>query len=361
MQNPSTTKSSSLSVFLQESWYGSAGWLQLLRPVSWLFRVLIFVRRSLYLRHRSNNPCSIPVIVVGNISVGGAGKTPLLMALAEELKRRGHRVGIVSRGYGGNAKRFPLHVDRNTSPALCGDEPAMMAQRLNIPVVVDPVRKNAVIEALGCASDYPCDVILSDDGLQHYAMPRDIEILVVDAERGFGNGMCFPAGPLREPLSRLRSVDFLVSNGPDSARRLPKQQTFVSMTLKPSACVNVTTGERVSIEKFFRRQLVHAVAGIGNPQRFFQALKDLGSQVIEHPFPDHYIYVPKDLNFGDALPVLMTEKDAVKCKNIPLRNAWYLEVNAVLPDSFYEAVINRLSSLQVARKIGVQRGLFDGH
>lgn len=358
MQNLSTTKAAQLSASIQESWYGSALWLQFFRPLTWVFRVLVFVRRQLYLQQHTTHPAGIPVIVVGNISVGGAGKTPLLMAVAEELKRRGHRVGIVSRGYGGNAKHYPLLVNNKTIVTESGDEPAMIAQRLDLPVVVDPQRVRA-IQLLSDSSEYHCDVILSDDGLQHYAMPRDIEILVVDAERGFGNGLCLPAGPLREPLSRLRSVDFLVSNGIDLVRKLPKQHSFVSMTLKPSACVNITTGERVSVDKFFRRQLVHAVAGIGNPQRFFQTLRDLGSQVIEHAFPDHYIYVPRDLDFGDALPVLMTEKDAVKCKNIPLRNAWYLEVNAVLPDSFYASVSERLSSLQLARKISVQRSLFD--
>jgi tetraacyldisaccharide 4'-kinase len=358
MQNLSTTKSSQLSVSIQESWYNAAIWLQILRPVSWLFRIVVFVRRQLYLKKRATHVSNIPIIVVGNISVGGAGKTPLLMALAAELKRRGHRVGIVSRGYGGNTKHYPLLVSNKTVVAESGDEPAMLAQRLDLPVVVDPQRVRA-IQFLSDSHEYHCDVILSDDGLQHYAMPRDIEILVVDAERGFGNGLCLPAGPLREPLSRLHSVDFLVANGIDVMHKLPKRHSFTCMTLKPSACVHVSTGERVNVDTFFRRQLVHAVAGIGNPQRFFQALKDLGLQVIEHPFPDHYIYIPKDLDFGDALPVLMTEKDAVKCKNIPLRNAWYLEVNAVLPDSFYALVVERLTALQVARKIGVQRSLFD--
>lgn len=358
MQNLSTSKMSQLSVSIQESWYGASMWMQLLRPLSWLFRVIAYIRRSIYLRNSHVPSVGIPVIVVGNITVGGAGKTPLLMALAEELKRRGHRVGIVSRGYGGNTKHYPLFVDNKTSAALCGDEPAMIAQRLDLPLVIDPQR-NRAIEALNNSDNYSCDVILSDDGLQHYAMHRDIEILVVDAERGFGNALCLPAGPLREPLSRLRTVDFLVSNGADVSHKLPKKHSFISMSLKQIACVNVSTGERVSIEKFFRRQMVHAVAGIGNPQRFFQSLRDLGSQVIEHPFPDHYIYVPHDLHFGDALPVIMTEKDAVKCKNMQLRNAWYVEVNAVLPDDFYDSVCKRLSSLQSDRKIGVQRSLFD--
>lgn len=346
------------SFSIQEGWYGGVLWLQCLRPLSWLFRISVLVRRHWYLSRRSPRLSNIPLIVVGNISVGGAGKTPLLMALAAELKRRGHHVGIISRGYGGNARSYPLLVNRQTTAMQCGDEPAMLAQRLDMPVVVDPQRNRAIAE-LDSQGAYPCDVILSDDGLQHYAMARDIEIVVVDAERGFGNALCLPAGPLREPLSRLRTVDFLVANGVDNTHKLPRQHSFVTMTLKPTACVNITTGERVAIDKFFRHQLVHAVAGIGNPRRFFQTLRDLGSQIIEHAFPDHYIYVAKDLDFGDTLPVLMTEKDAVKCKHIPLRNAWYVEVDALLPANFYEVIAERLSVLQRTRKIGIQRSLFD--
>ena len=358
MRNLADAKSSQLSFSIQEGWYRGALWLQCLRPLSWLFRLLAFVRRQSYLSRKSPRLSNIPVIVVGNISVGGTGKTPLLMALANELKRRGHRVGIISRGYGGISRTYPVLVNKQTAAVQCGDEPAMLAQRLDMPIVVDAQRNRAIAE-FDTQGAHPCDVILSDDGLQHYAMARDIEIVVIDAERGFGNGLCLPAGPLREPLSRLHSVDFRVVNGVDKLHKLPRQHSFVTMTLKPTACVNVTTGERVAIDKFFRSQLVHAVAGIGNPQRFFQTVRDLGSQVIEHAFPDHYIYVAKDLDFGDTLPVLMTEKDAVKCKHIPLRNAWYLEVNAMLPADFYESIAERLSTLQRSRKIGIQRSLFD--
>jgi len=280
------------------------------------------------------------VISLGNITVGGAGKTPLLIALATEALRRGLRVGIVSRGYGGGTSAFPLLVDANTTTSECGDEPAMMAQRLGVPVVIDPDRARAV-----SALEARCDVILSDDGLQHYALARDIEIVVVDAERGFGNGLCLPAGPLREPLSRLRSVDFRVATGRDLSQRLPALFSFVEMQLQPSACVNVSTGERVRTENFFQQQKVHAVAGIGNPRRFFDLLRSLGLSVIEHPFADHHGFVVADLQFGDEVPIVMTEKDAVKCRSMALRDAWYVEVNAVLPKTFLDALVQRLSSL----------------
>lgn len=358
MRATSVTKTSQLAMSLQDNWYARAWWLQFLRPLSWVFRGLAAIRAALYARDSIHLQNAIPVVVVGNITVGGSGKTPLLIALAEELKRRGHRVGIVSRGYGGGSGQYPLRVTSETSPDHCGDEPAMLAEKLAVPVVVDPRRVRA-IALLGNDRDYACDVILSDDGLQHYAMSRDIEIVVVDAVRGFGNGLCLPAGPLREPLSRLAGVDFLVSNGEDKSRHLPLRYAFVPMTLEPIACVNMRSGERVAIKDFFRKQMVHGVAAIGNPQRFFDSLRSLGSQVIEHPFPDHHRYTSTDLNFGDALPVVMTEKDAVKCRGFSLRNAWYVEVKARLPEDFVEAVIGKITTIQMSRSVGVQRNLFD--
>jgi len=358
MHATSATKTSQLAMSLQDSWYAGAWWLQILRPLSWLFLGLAAIRAKLYRRCPTHLQNAIPVVVVGNITVGGSGKTPLLIALAEELKRRGHRVGIVSRGYGGRSSQYPLRVTPETSPDRCGDEPAMLAKKLAVPVVVDPKRTRA-IALLGRDRDYACDVILSDDGLQHYAMSRDIEIVVVDTARGFGNGLCLPAGPLREPLSRLNTVDFLVSNGEDQHHRLPAQFSFVPMRLEPVACVNVRSGERVAIKDFFRKQMVHGVAAIGNPQRFFDSLRVMGSQVIEHPFPDHHRYASSDLNFGDALPVIMTEKDAVKCHGFSLRNAWYIDVSIKLPASFVEAVIEKITIIQMSRNIGVQRNLFE--
>lgn len=354
----SVTKTSQLAMSLQQSWYARAWWLQFLRPISWLFRGIASMRAALYGRQSLRARDAIPVVVIGNITVGGSGKTPLLMALAEELTHRGHRVGIVSRGYGGKAVQYPLSVTTETSPDHCGDEPAMLANKLAVPVVVDP-KRNRAVAYLENDKDYACDIILSDDGLQHYAMSRDVEIVVVDAIRGFGNGLCLPAGPLREPLSRLRSVDFLVSNGKDTQRQLPVEYPFVTMLMEPVACVSLSTGERVAIKDFFRKQMLHGVAAIGNPLRFFDSLRAMGSQVIEHPFPDHHRFASTDLNFGDALPVVMTEKDAVKCQNFSLRNAWYVEVKAILPNDFMEAVIDKIMAVQANRSVGVQRNLFD--
>jgi tetraacyldisaccharide 4'-kinase len=356
MQASSPTKPGSLAIFWQESVYSGAGWLQLLRPFSWLFRIATRLRRFFYRYLFAHKRSPVPVIVVGNITVGGTGKTPLLIALAVEARRRGLRVGIVSRGYGGSAGTFPLTLDAGAAPAVCGDEPAMIVQRLGVPVVVDPDRARAVATLEG-----RCDVILSDDGLQHYAMPRDIEIVVVDAVRGFGNGLCLPAGPLREPLSRLRTVDYRVAQGADAGQCLPQQQDFVAMQLKPTACVNVTTGERMAIEPFFRQHpRVHAVAGIGHPQRFFSTLRTLGTVVIEHPFPDHFHYAPSDLQFAEAFPVVMTEKDAVKCRQMNLQQAWYVEVDASLPETFFRAVFERLEAVRQQRKLPLQRGIL-GH
>jgi tetraacyldisaccharide 4'-kinase len=356
MQDTSSIKPFSLALFWQDSAYSGAWWLQLLRPLSWLFRIATSARRFFYRYLFARKRSLIPVIVVGNISVGGTGKTPLLIALADEARRRGLRVGIVSRGYGGNASIFPLSVDGNTSVAVCGDEPAMMAQRLGVPVVIDPDRARAV-----AALEGRCDVILSDDGLQHYAMARDIEIVVVDAARGFGNGLCLPAGPLREPLSRLRTVDFLVANGVDTVRFLPHHYDFVEMQLRPTACIHVATGERMTAEDFFRQHpSVHAVAGIGHPQRFFSTLRTLGTVVIEHPFPDHFHYAPSDLQFADVFPVVMTEKDAVKCRQMNLQQAWYVEVDACLPETFFHAVFECLEMVQQQRKLPLQRGIL-GH
>lgn len=360
MRTTSASRLSQLAMSLQQGWYEGAWWLQCLRPISWLFSAMTSLRHGLYGKRarikRSSN--AIPVVVIGNITVGGSGKTPLLLTLGEELKRRGHWVAIVSRGYGGKAPVYPLRVTAQTPASLAGDEPVMLARHLAVPVIVDPIRSRA-IEALEADNHYPCDVILSDDGLQHYAMSRDIEVVVVDAVRGFGNGLCLPAGPLRESLSRLRSVDFLVSNGEDRQGRLPASYQFVPMTLEATSCVHVQTGERMALREFFRKPMVHGVAGIGHPQRFFDSLRQMGSQVIEHAFPDHHPFVPTDLDFGDALPVVMTEKDAVKCQDFQLKNAWYVEVKARLPDAFMEALVNRIASVQVGRKIGVQKNLFE--
>lgn len=315
-----------LERWLLARWYGTPGALWLLWPLEFLFRVIGGWRRA---RRVPASP-PVPVIVVGNIGVGGAGKTPLVLFLVDALRARGLRVGIVSRGYGGKGP-FPLVVSAATGPAACGDEPALLARRTGVPVVVDPHRARAL--AMLAASGV--DVVVSDDGLQHYALPRTVEIAVVDGRRGHGNGHCLPVGPLREPLSRLRSVDFVVRNGGEAGDGVVMQLAPVAMRSVADPAVTL------SVDGFLARygERVSAVAGIGDPSRFFATLRTLGLLPAMHPFPDHHDYSRADLAL--PAPLVMTEKDAVKCAGIAPGDAWYLEVAAQLPADFLPAVLRR--------------------
>lgn len=273
----------------------------------------------------------IPVIVVGNITVGGAGKTPLVIALVTALRERGWKPGVVSRGYGGNA-RDPRLLGADPDPAAVGDEPALIRARTGAPVAVGADRPAAARLLL----DKGVDVIVADDGLQHYALARDAEICVVDGARRLGNGRLLPAGPLREPESRLRQVDFVVCNGGE-----PRAGETAMHLAADTAVSLVDVSRRQPLADLLQTR-VHAVAGIGHPQRFFDTLRGYGIDVVEHPFPDHHRYTPNELAFGDGLPVLMTEKDAVKCRAFAKRNWWSIPVTAVLPESFIDAVARRL-------------------
>lgn len=296
-------------------WYRPNPLRWLLWPFSLVYRGAVSTNAALYragIKRVSTLP--VPVIVVGNISVGGTGKTPCVIWLAAELSSRGYRVGIVSRGYGGNSRIWPQRVERGSDPQVVGDEPVLIARSTGCLVVVAPGRV-AAAEALLEADDV--DVILSDDGLQHHALGRTMEIAVVDAVRGFGNGLCLPAGPLREPASRLERVDAVVVNGDDdqcfgSAFRFSAE--FAGMR-------RLEGGEECCIADF-AGQTVHAVAAIGNPERFFSMLERAGLDVVRHAHPDHGKLRPADIEFHDKLPVLMTEKDAVKFDSPPGRNIW---------------------------------------
>ncbi len=306
-----------------------------LLPLSWLYRGVVRARRVCY----AHGPCPVarfprPVVVVGGITVGGSGKTPLVMHTARLLTERGRRPGIVSRGYGGRPGRPPLHVDARTPAAVCGDEPAMMARGLeNTPVVVDPDRPrgvHALIERAGC------DVVISDDGLQHYAMDRQVEIAVLGGEGHLGNGYCLPAGPLREPVGRLEDVDLVVCNG-GAAR--PGQY---AMTLRIEALQRLNGTETRSPEDF-RGRRVHGVAGTGNPGRVFDTLAGRGLSVDRHPFPDHHRYKPEDFAAMQDAPIVMTEKDAVKCTEMPLQDAWYTRTSIELDEGFDNKLIELLN------------------
>ncbi|MGH8116913.1 MAG: tetraacyldisaccharide 4'-kinase [Rhodanobacteraceae bacterium] len=335
---------------LQRRWYASEAplaWWTL--PLAGLYGGVTGLRRALY-RHgvMRATRLPVPVAVVGNISVGGTGKTPLVIALVEALRARGFKPGVVSRGHGGSA-RGPMLLDASPDPAIVGDEPALIRLRTGIPVAVGAKRAAAARLLLGEG----VEVILADDGLQHYALARDVEICVVDGARGFGNGWLLPAGPLREPRTRLRDVNFVVCNvGEADARAMPTAsgKTPNDRCLDAAIAMRVRVGEARSLRSGEARPLarfaatrVHAVAGIGNPARFFAALRAIGVVPVEHAFTDHHHYAVADLDFGDGMPVLMTEKDAVKCRAFAQDGWWSVPVTAVLPESFLDAFTARLN------------------
>jgi len=322
---------------LVQAWYHGSPWLQLLRPLSYLFQWRVVQRRKRYLDgRRAAWRAPVPLIVVGNITVGGVGKTPLVARLAQLLIAQGYRPGIISRGYGSQAPYYPFAVDASQSAKVCGDEPLMLARRTGCPVVIAADRCAAARHLL---ANYDCNLLLSDDGLQHYALARDVEIAVVDGQRRLGNRLCLPAGPLREPVQRLTTVDFVVINGGEA---LPGVADSVPMTLKPGDLVNLCTGQLLPAAGLVAQGEVDAVAGIGNPERFFSTLRSLGYHFRPHRFADHHAYRPQELSFNEELPVIMTEKDAVKCVAFAKQNYWYLKVDAHLPRSFDEALLAKL-------------------
>lgn len=305
--------------WLIATWYGGGrggAWLQ---PLAWAFAALAGLHRGLYrLGLRRPYRARVPVVVVGNLTVGGTGKTPLVAWLGAQLEARGLRVGVVSRGYG-RAGRGARRVTAADPAGEVGDEPALLARRLRGPIAVAARR----VEALRLL-EADCDLVLADDGLQHHALARDAEVVVIDGARGLGNGRRLPAGPLREPARRLDAVAAVVVNGPGYDR-----PGAIRMRLEPLRFVELPGGRAVPPGSF-SGQRAHAVAAIGNPARFFDTLRALGVDPVEHPFRDHHAFAPGELDFGDGLPVLMTEKDAVKCAALAVPGAWYLEVGARL-------------------------------
>lgn len=315
---------------LESAWYGTARAPWWTGPLSWLYGGIVALRRLLYrLGVLRSERLSVPVIVIGNLSVGGTGKTPLTIALAEALRERGRTPGVVSRGYGGT-QTLPVLLNASPDPAQVGDEPCLI-RASGVPVAVGrdrPAAAKLLIEA-------GCDVVIADDGLQHYALARDLEICVIDGVRRFGNGRLLPAGPLREPMSRLQRVDYRVCNGGVVA------PGDIPMELR-GATVRALFDDHAKPLSDFAGQTVHAVAAIGNPARFFASLRGQGLEVIEHPFADHHAFVAGDLSFDDGKPVLMTEKDAVKCRALAQAHWWSVPVRAVLPPDFLDDVEARV-------------------
>jgi tetraacyldisaccharide 4'-kinase len=308
---------------LPHYWYRSNAFVWFLLPFSWLYCFIMMVRRKLYqLNIKKSYSSQLPVVVVGNIVAGGSGKTPLLISLCQYLQNHGFRPGVVSRGYGGSVAGVKQVSEKDTADVV-GDEPLMIFQRTGVPVVVGADRVSAVNYLL---EHNHCDVVLSDDGLQHYRMNRDFEIAVVDSGRRFGNGFCLPAGPLRERVSRLNEVDMVIYNGRES---VTSEQCYYQLEI---ARVDKLNSENSRPLTSFTGKPVHAVAGIGHPGRFFEQLRHNGIEVIEHAFADHHDYRQHDFSGWDNDCIIMTEKDAVKCRHLSLADAWVVSVNAVFSD-----------------------------
>lgn len=322
--------------WLEGQWYTYTPWHVLLWPISMVFRAVVALRRAFYhLGYFRIERLPVPVIVVGNITVGGAGKTPTVLWLVDYLKQQGRYPGIVSRGYGSNAFH-PRLVTALSNPDVVGDEPLLLARRSGCPVWVG---KDRVATARELLNTHPeCDVLVCDDGLQHYRLGRDMEVVVMEYLRRFGNGFMLPAGPLREPMGRLKSVDAVVVNG---AAWLEGPNQF-AMRLKGATFRNLAEPERYAPADEFKGRRIHALAGIGNPRRFFDHLRELGLEVAEHPFPDHHVFSAKDLEFSGAEAVVMTEKDAVKCAPFATPLCWMLPVEADIDPALGYKVLDTL-------------------
>ena len=326
-----------MPVDLTRIWYRQFHFITVfLLPFSMLFAACTALRRWMFrVGIKKIKRVSVPVIVVGNITTGGTGKTPFVIWLAHYLQSQGYHPGIVSRGVGGKKHRLPHIVKLTDSTDHVGDEAMLLAEHTQCPLVICADRVAATRHLL---QHFHCNIVISDDGLQHYRLGRDIEIAMVDGARRFGNHYLLPAGPLREPISRLQKVNFVIINGGHAPDEL-------TMTLQATALISVQDKQKTFTLSQFPHKKVHAVAGIGHPEQFFQMLKQQGFDVIEHIFPDHYTYRAKNLHFNDSLPIFMTEKDAVKCRSFADQRYWYLSVTAKMSDGFEQKLWAQLTSI----------------
>ncbi|WP_049721923.1 tetraacyldisaccharide 4'-kinase [Gilvimarinus polysaccharolyticus] len=322
------------------AWYGKKRWVYTLLPLEGLFRLLSYVRRIITVRWLQKN-IGLPVIVVGNISVGGTGKTPLIIALVNRLQKRGLKVGVISRGYGSAAPQYPYVVSESSSATEAGDEPLSIWRATGCAVCIDADR----VAAARILKNAGCDVLLSDDGLQHYRLGRTLEIAVIDAARGFGNGHCLPVGPLREPRSRLKGVDFVVVNQTSLESDIVYKRDYYNMRLQPQHWFKVKDLTHLPLDHLLAGTHVHAVAGIGNPNRFFSTLGKLGLTPECHIYRDHHTFTRENFQFRQVLPVVMTSKDAVKCQTFAEPEWLALEVEAVLEKRFWPAFEHALEAL----------------
>ena len=340
----------SLDSRLQQIWYGKSTLALLLAPLSWLFRLALLMRRFAFrIGLLRSFRVSKPVIVVGNITVGGTGKTPLVLWLAKALQDAGHCVGIVMRGYGADHSVVLRDVHADSDPLEAGDEAVLVARKSNAIVVVCRDRVAAARRAI----ERGASIIVSDDGLQHYALARDVEIAVVDRSRALGNGLLLPAGPLREPAMRLQSVDVVAVNMRESPPQAPhfeyqaaeSKQAVIHYRLHIEGVQSLLTGELRSLASFGQTP-VHAIAGIGNPAAFFASLRTAGLDVDAHALPDHAAIGISDVAFGDRAPVLMTEKDAVKCQAFADERMWSVAVQVSMSESDAQRLLDVVNAVR---------------
>ncbi len=331
---------------LQRRWYSLSIWHVLLIPLSWIFGFLSCLRRLAYkFGLVKSYKLPVPVIVVGNINIGGTGKTPLVLWLSKQLINAGYSPAIISRGYGAShTKISPVYADSN--PALVGDEPVLLAKRATCPVWIGQDRIAVVQKLLQVHPE--CNVIISDDGLQHYRLRRDIELVAVDASRGFGNGYLLPAGPLRELVSRLKKVDAVIFNGGQPTH--DSAANHFGMSLQGKQFQSLLDDKKLATAKDFADKKLHAVAGIGNPQRFFQQLENMGLRFERHVFPDHHAFKLTDLQIQGADVILMTEKDAVKCQRFAKDDWWFLPVEAIVEDRLATLIMSKLAVFKALSK-----------
>ena len=327
---------------IQHIWYRSRILYYGLLPVSILFRGIILLRRLAYRCHIfKTHRFSVPIIIVGNLSIGGTGKTPCVMALVEALREKGFKPGIISRGYGGKLNHKLCVVLPTHSPSEVGDEALLLKQRCQLPVIIARKRVQAVRYLL---DNTDCNVIVSDDGLQHYALAGSVKITMIDGQRGLGNGHVLPAGPLREPVSALARCDFMVITGTPQANLpiVPLISNVYHMTLKPSQVYALHDPNTQRALSQFTDQTVYAVAGIGHPQRFFAMLRALGIKIIEKAYADHHVFKLSDFATFQNQCIFLTEKDAVKCQHIDLPNAWVVPIDGSLGADFFNALCKKL-------------------
>ncbi|MEO9654597.1 tetraacyldisaccharide 4'-kinase [Marinomonas sp.] len=341
----------SLEKTFNRSWYQEKGWTQLFKPLlPFVNRVVAKKRNNFLLNKTESYRAPVPIIVVGNISVGGTGKSPMVVALCELLKAQGYKPGIVSRGHGAKVST-PMKVTIDSLPAQVGDEPVMLARRTQCPLVVFPKRDEAVKHLLVNAE---VDVVISDDGMQHYALQRDIEIAMLDNQRGLGNGYLLPVGPLREPASRLLEVDFVVTIGEQVSADLGKLSLPIhAMPLQTDYLYKLQASERLPAKQLLADHTRwHLMAGIGNPLRFQYSLQALGlpAGFTHQWFADHHAFVEQDIPTN--LPVIMTEKDAVKCRYLKTSNPniWYLPISLQLTAEFSTVLLDKLNRINLELK-----------